>query len=258
MVNEHLEKVISLLNDTLAIEYKGRTLKDWLVLILQFSFILWILILGWIGYNFYNNYKILRQQEVRKLSILSTKNREIKIIRKKIAEIREAYNILRNYFKPEQVTLLRNSLQKEWWNEIKKIHDWNYFASEHYIIPPEVRLSVQENIPTYGFVFQNIKLPDKTMQIFYSFYNTLINSDIKIFGSVDLDRLNNNYVLYFNPGKGKSLVLRTYKYYGYVKDIFKTNIPLLGGNFDANQIKMQGYSKPFLVGWILGFTQGGL
>lgn len=257
MVEEYVERIITFINDILAIEYRGKTIKEWLLLILQYSFVLWFAILGWIGYNFYNNYKILQQQETRKQTTLKTKNWEIRKTKQRIAEIKEAYKILRGYFKPEQVAILKKALQKEYLTQLNKTQNWQSFASENYIIPGGLNLPLKDELPIYKIKFQDINLPDKTIKIFSNFYETLLNSNIKIYGLVDLDKLNNYYVLYFTPGRGKDILLKTYKYYGYIRDIFKTNIPILGSVFDISQIRLQGYSKTFLVGWNLDLTEGG-
>ena len=258
MVGEYLEKLVVLISNILALEYGGKTLKEWLLLGLQYSFILWFAILGWIGYNFYSNYKTLKEQENKKLVILKAKNREIEKTKKKIKDIKETYKILKGYFKPNQVSILKRALQKEYLAQLSKIQNWQNFASENYIIPGGLHLPLKEIVPAYKIKFQDINLPDKTMKIFNNFYETLINSNVKIYGIVDLDKLDNYYVLYFNPGQGRDMVIKTYKYYGYIKDIFKTNILILGSVFDISQVRLQGYSKTFLVGWILELTEGGL
>ena len=257
MVKRYFDELLILINDFLFKEYGGRSIKDWLLLVFGYSVVIWFIILGFLAYDFYENYKKLKEMEETKLNILRGKRQQIAYIKNQIKEIRKAYNILKNYFAPSQVAPLKRALQKEFINQQEKLKNWQYFASEKYTFPKGENFLVKENVPVYKFQFHGLQILDKTMVQFYDFYRQLQSINIKIRGDINLTKLNNYYVLYFNPGQGNRITLKTYKYYGYIKDIFKSKIPLEGSYFDQKQIRLNNYSKLFFAGWNLELSEGG-
>jgi len=257
MVGDFLNNIKDLLNDFLYKDYAGKTIKDWFLLVGGYSFIIWFAILGFIAYNFYKTYKILHEREREKIAILNRKNQQISHIREQIREIGKAYNILKSYFPTSRVTILKTLLQRDFIEEIKKIKDWQSFASEKYVFPKGQTLLYKDNISIYKFQFQDISLLNDNMQQFQKFYNQLLNADIEIKGDINLTKLPGYYVLYFNPGKGNRVIFKTYKYYGFLKNIFKINIPLTGSYFNIKQLRLHDYSKSFVAGWYLELTKGG-
>jgi len=257
MVKKYFENFLILLNDFLSRDYRGRTARDWLLLIFGYSLIVWFVVLGFLAYDFYQNYRNLKSLEGKKLNILHDKENQISRIKMQIKEIEKAYKILKVYFAPFQVAPLRNKLQRDFLKQQENIKKWYLFASEKYIFPEKEKVTVKEDVVLYKFQLKDFQLLDKVMLQFSEFYNSLKSLDKEIKGGINLTKLGNYYVLYFDPKGGNRVTLKTYKYYGYIKDIFKSKIPIEGSYFNSRQIKSSDYSKLFLVGWILELAEGG-
>ena len=94
----------------------GRSILAWLKLALIYSFVIWLGIIGWRGYLFYQDYQALINKKNNKISQLNRLKASVKNYRQKIEDINLAYKEISKTFSQKKIALLKqkiNSLVKE-------------------------------------------------------------------------------------------------------------------------------------------------
>jgi len=126
-------------------EIYGRTIKEWLILGVKFSFVIWGGVLGYIAYDFYNQYMPLKKELEAKTRELKTKKNILTRTKIELEDIKKGYNELSKISTQakQKLIALKNLLRK---NMAKK--EKSFFE----------KLSVSSAVP-YGYVGINVRVP---------------------------------------------------------------------------------------------------
>jgi len=91
-------------------DFRGRPLYQWILQGILRSFVIWIPLSLWIGYQKYADIKKLEKVKNEKLQILKTKNRQYQGYLSKLNDIKIAYRELKKYFMEEEIKSLKKKL----------------------------------------------------------------------------------------------------------------------------------------------------
>ena len=124
------EEILYRIVEFLERDIRGRPLYSWLLLGVLYSFVIWLPLAGWVGYQKYQKYKELEAIKAQKLRLLHLKERQIISYKRKLKEIEIAYNTLNNFFSSKKIAQLEQLLNIK----LRKLHK----NSKNYIETPLV------------------------------------------------------------------------------------------------------------------------
>ena len=103
-----LQEYIDLLNTPIY----GRSIIDWFKLFLIYSFVVWLGIIAWRAFLFYQEYQKLENKRVAKVAQLNRLKRSIVYYKHKIREINVAYREISKTFSPKRVSQIERKLNE--------------------------------------------------------------------------------------------------------------------------------------------------
>ncbi|RTZ70475.1 MAG: hypothetical protein DSZ30_00725 [Aquificaceae bacterium] len=237
-------------------DIKGKPLYQWVLQGLLYSFVIWIPLSLWLGYQKYTDVKKLEKIRDKKLQILQTKNRQYQNYLSKLNDIKIAYKELKKYFKEEEIELLK-----------RKLDD---FLSKRRIFRIEKEKVIVQSLgyDNYNYPlkfssfykkWQSVSLPEikftsKAVQDFNSGVQTYYTKylDLKekpIIGDVNVSLNGNRIILTFEPKKNGLLKVKVVRLVGFISDIKK--VPAYPAiSFLRTREKLSEWSQLYL-GWFL-------
>ena len=191
----------------------GRPILAWLKLALIYSFVIWLGIIGWRGYLFYQDYQILINKKNDKISQLNGLKTSVENYRQKIEDINLAYKEISKTFSPRKIALLRkkiNLLVKE--IKIQKagenIYPYNpyRFITYNYPIRLERFFGKLESVTIDKVNFTSRAVSDykNALKEIYSAFLGLREKNIS--GKVKIAIVGNKIALFFVRGSGALFV----------------------------------------------------
>jgi len=188
----------------------GKTLFEWIKLAFLYSFVIWLIILGWKIYNDYLYFKKLKDREEILASISQQKSKLLYKYSLKLRDIQFAYSQISKTFSEDKVKELLKELDNEIWNLDQKkksldIYNPLGFNSINYKISVQVGEKINVYIPNFYFSVEKDKF-SSIIQTFLSSINYFLSFDkTPIKGKVKVSLIGKKIVLFFST-KGNSIL----------------------------------------------------
>jgi len=231
----------------------GKTLFEWIKLAFLYSFVIWLIILGWKVYNDYLYFKKLKDREGSLASISHQKSRLLYKYSLKLRDIQLAYSQISKTFSEDKVKKLLEELNNEIWNlEEKKKSLYIYnplsFNSVNYQMLVQIGKKIDIYIPNFYFTVEKDKF-SSIIQTFLSSINYFLSFDKKpIKGKVKVSLIGKKIVLFFSP-KGDSIIsLKPVTLLGLIQKPEKLGYIPTYLFFDANSYRNKELTNIF-IGW---------
>jgi len=249
---ETVEKV----NAFLAKEIFNKPIRDWLLIAIKYSFVLWLSIMAYTAVFYYKKISKVNKEIENKIKILENKKLQKRKLLIKLKEINKTYRLAYKYFNKRKL----NSLQKK----INTFYNEKILNKTSPFIVSPIKLesfNYKINVSRDLFQkFQTITLEEFRFSSLISKYFTnflLKNADKNINTqkvvtktlSVSLTRQNSNtFILVARKNIRGPLELHLSVNYPFIKDIYKTGyIATTFLSFDA--LRNQNTYSPLLIKW---------
>jgi hypothetical protein len=241
-------------------DIRDKPLYQWILRGLLYSFVIWIPITLWIGYQKYNEITRLKAIKNQKLQLLRSKERQYQNYLSKLNDIKIAYRELKKYFREEEIELLKKKLDML----LKK--NKLFAGGDKRIIVQSVgydNFNYPLKFSSFYTQWQSVSLADinftsRAVQDFNEAMKTLFGkySDLKerkLIGDVKVSLNGNRIILTFEPGKGL-LKIEPIRLLGFISDIKK--VPAYPAvSFLRTREEFSDWSQLY-IGWKLKFYKG--
>jgi len=211
-------------------DFRGRPLYQWILQGILRSFVIWIPLSLWIGYQKYADIKKLEKVKNEKLQILKAKDRQYQSYLSKLNDIKIAYRELKKYFMEEDIESLKKKLDSilikrkaHYGKNTKSIvqslgyNNYNYplkFSSFY-------KNWTSVSLPGIKFNSKAVEYFNKGVQTFYTKYLDLKKG--KIIGDVKVSLNGNRIILTFEPKNSGLLKVEPVRLMGFISDIRKVS-----------------------------------
>ena len=255
----NLEYYLSKVN----IEIAGKPLSNWIILIILYSFIIWISIIMYNGYQFYKEYTLLTSKIKNEKNIIRVRKRILSEYYQKLMDVTIAYNEISKYFNKQQVKYLIRKLDAEI-REIEKYssntilrNSINFYRIETFNIKQRdfIRLD------SMGYTLNNISFNSIIINKFQESLNKKLNSNkpIKLLKmKVKVTLLNNKIVMYLAPTKQSIFIIKPVLWKGLIKNPYRIYVFPTETFFYKEGIVNNNFISPIYVGWQIKLSEGGL
>jgi hypothetical protein len=250
------EKLIQILEFILTNE---RILK-YIKIIFQYSFIIWITIIGYIIFGFIKSYNVVYAEKQRQIKVYKTQRNILFREKNKLANIETSYKVLTQIFTSEEVDKMKQTLNREIQKVINQtrlnrldIAAINPLKTEYFNIKIHYsRIFNDLPIKTLG----NIRFTSQSTYYYKDYLISLYkNSQTPIMRrlNVYLNTQGEYLVLYAkSSGNRNYLIATTTKTNGFISDIFKYPAYLT-----ASVLNNRYPYSTFLFGWVLQLNKEG-
>jgi len=239
------------LSEILSYEFRGKTVAGWLGVLIQYSFVIWLGLGAWKGYQYYLEFSKLKQQLDRKERTLKNAQSRYSYLKRRIEDINTAYNSVSNIFSRSSVALLKRKINRAF-KELNK---------QEFIVSPvkyggfnyQFRLGYKFFSSVKGVSLPDFSFRSDITERFKSSLNNELhkmwqNRERTVWGTVELTLRGNRILMYFDR-KGRSLKLVPKSYVGFVKSIYQTE-GFLQASFVPYEALKNNLSYSFaLIGW---------
>jgi len=209
-------------------DIKRKPLYHWIFQGLLYSFVIWIPLSLWVGYQKYTEIENLNKIKKEKLELLQLKKRQYQNYLSKLKDIKIAYRELKKYFKEEEIKLL-----KEKWdillskrsllgkNNGKIIVQSLRYDSYNYPLKLSSFYKKWQSVslPEIKFTSKAVEDFNKGVQIYYTKYLDL--KEKPIIGDIKVSLNGNKIILTFEPNKNGLLKIEPIRLLGFISDIRK-------------------------------------
>jgi hypothetical protein len=241
-------------------DIRGKPLYQWILRGLLYSFVVWIPITLWIGYQKYNEITRLKAIKNQKLQLLRSKERQYQYYLSKLNDIKIAYEELKKYFREEEIELLKKKLDmllkknKLFAGGDKKII-FQSLGYDNFNYPLKFSSFYKQwqsvSLPDINFTSRAVQDFNEAMKTLFGKYSDL--KERKLIGDVKVSLNGNRIILTFEPGKGL-LKIEPIRLLGFISDIKK--VPAYPAvSFLRTREEFSDWSQLY-IGWKLKFYKG--
>ena len=256
---EIIDKILPRLVEIWETPVYNRPLGSWITLGIMFSFPLWLGIIGWQGYNFYQEYSKLKEAEQNKLAQLRRIETQKRYYRIRLKDIDIAYKLVAKYLTPERIEKLKediNRLVEETKRKFysRSINPINPYREETFNYPRRVVL-LEQAIP---YTLDGLSFTAKSLNDFRQTLNRFYDKDRKntLHAQVGLKFVNNKLVLYLKKKKDGIVIKRTFLG-GVISDARKVPFLTSATYFYRNSKEYPNLTDAFF-GWKLEIETKGV
>jgi len=244
------------------IEIAGKPLLSWIILIILYSFIIWISIIIYNGYQFYKEYTLLITKIKNEKNIIRAKKEILSEYYRKLADVTVAYNEISKYFNKKQVEQLIKKLNIE----IKKIEKYssniilknviNFYRIETFNVKQRSKI----HLDSTGYTLNNIPFKSFIINKFQESLNKDVKNN-KLFKplkmKVEITLLNNKIVMYLAPSNQSIFEIEPLLWKGLIKDPYRIYIFPVESFFYREGIMSNNFISPIYMGWKIKLNEGG-
>jgi len=235
----------------LSYEYRGKTVGRWIATVIQYSFIVWIGLAVWKGYQYYLQLQQLQQQLDRKQVVLKNIQNNYISLQRKLKEINSTYDSISKIFSKKKVVLLKRKINMAF-EKLKKekfivspikYEGFNYPFMLDYKFFSSVKGISLSDFPFWSEITERFKssLNSELRRMWQS------RNQIKL-GTIELTLRGNKILMYYTK-KGNTLKLIPQSYVGFVKSIYQTKGFLQATFLPYGALKNDLSYSSALVGW---------
>jgi hypothetical protein len=215
-----------LLNKFLIWLLSNEKVLKYIKVIFKYSFIIWFAIIGYILYQFFMEFRVVKLKEKELLKVYRTKKGVLTKQRKKLTNIETSYQTLRNIFTSDQVKQIKDELNKEIELIYNQLLSKNLLSITPYRIEQfniKIKYKTFTNIPSVSLA--DIEFSSDINKYYGDYLKKLYEkSEInkKKFLKVKLKSKNNYLILYASYTQDPS-ILAGYrvKSEGFIRNVFK-------------------------------------
>ena len=239
----------------------GKPLSLWLKYAIMYSFVVWLGLIAWNGYNHYQTYQQLLQEEKLNKQLLSRKKATITRYKNKIQDIRLAYQEISRIISPENVKVLMESLDKN----VELVENQKKMVNLNPLNPYRIRgfnIRIPIYLPKYlgSVTFKGINFSSKIVRdysislekIFEKWRRQTIK---EIYAKVNIVYKNNKLVLYLKRASQGFLTLKPVGFYGVLYDFKKLPFIPTTTALNSNLLMKNIDFSRFYFGWDLILKQ---
>jgi len=244
------EEILYRIVEFLERDIRGRPLYSWLLLGVLYSFVIWLPLAGWVGYQKYQKYKELEEIKAQKLRLLHLKERQIISYKRKLKEIEIAYKTLHVFFSDGKLAKLERIVNGKLDNfqsgKAKYIETPLVYRTFNY----PLRLP---KLPIDGQTLDGVTFTSKTVMdfqtavnYFYRKYKDLKRNPLR--GKVEASLSGNEVVLTLKRSPKGTVLIFPVRYLGFISDMRKLgDIPVSGFKTSTQE----GFWSEIFLGWNL-------
>jgi hypothetical protein len=232
---------------------ENERLLVFLITPIKYSFIIWLLIIGWFSYKFFQEYKYLSSIEEKKQQEYL---QEYKVLRQKISKLKDiktSYETITKYFSPKEVELVKKKLDYtlSLIEGISKapLRKYETFPFEITTFNLEKEFS-QRLFKLNSFTLESIQFKPESNDYFEEYLTYLYKKSankIKTSGKVNAAIGRDKILLTLVPAENGILKLESVFSSGFVSNIFSNPYFMTSTILKTNQLK-NVYSN-FYFGW---------
>ena len=239
----------------------GKPLSLWLKYAIMYSFVVWLGVIAWNGYNHYQTYQRLLQEEKLNKQVLSRKKATITRYKNKIRDIRLAYREISRTISPENVKALMETID----GKVESILNQKRLVDLNPLNPYRVggfNIKIPLHLPEYleSVTFRGVKFPSRVVRDYSQILQKLFAKWDKQYSAgvrtkVNAVYKNSQIVLYLKRDSNGLLTLKPVGFYGVIDDFQKLPfIPTATASNSALLMQNINFSR-FYFGWDLILNQ---
>jgi len=246
------EEILYRIVEFLERDIRGKPLYSWLLLGVLYSFVIWIPLAGWIGYQKYQKYKALELVKLEKIRIYQSKKRQLENYKRKIKEVEIAYNILHTFFSDGKLARLQQMLDSKLKTFQSKVIDTRYIKTplvyKSFNYPLRLpKLSIEgQTLAGVTFTAKFVRDFQNAVNYFNRKYKDLEKSPLR--GKVKASLSGDELVLTLKRSPKGTISIVPVRYLGFVSDMRKMgDIPVIGFKPSSRP----GFWSEIFLGWNL-------
>ncbi|GEM_PF-2408921 len=116
----YLYEILERLSLLLEREIYGRTVGQWLKLALAYSFVLWLAVIIYNGYNYFQKYREIAEKVEQKETLMKRKTMEYRHLKSYLADLNKGYSQLARVITPVKKATVLKAIAKEIEKELNK------------------------------------------------------------------------------------------------------------------------------------------
>ncbi len=233
-----------------------KSIKEWLLLVAKYSFIVWFTIIGYIGFLYYQQISKVNKAIETKQRILKSKEFQRKKIVLKLKNIYRAYHLASKYFNKKKLQDLRGKINTLYTKVIFK-NKTNYIVSpiqlENFNYKINISNDISQKIKTVTINYFNFhsSVSDYFLQFLLKNTNKIFNAQKNIVEnlSIDLKRKNlHDFILLAKSSSNGIIEAHMSVNYPFTTNIYKNKYIAIGFiPFDA--LRNYEFFSPLLIKW---------